>query len=244
MKFLYQLIATLVFLAIVLGTQQVMAQQGPMFGTQVFKPKLGFNPNCGIKEVPPPFPQLGFQKYSDKIYGYVRYCAVKRGDKVLVKIINEWTNGTTRTAYNLCSYHGWSGDNGTVFQVNHVGVSVKGGNGDKIIPNQKIITLEQFKSIRYWTWGFSYCGGATPTANPEPAAPPKANYTAVIRSYCKDAQGGSGSVDTTTSSSISCEDARSAAYSQINRVENFCRAQLSGSYTDVGVEEISTNTCP
>ena len=67
-----------------------VARKGPPIGSAAFKPVLGFNPSCTHKGMSPPVEDLGVNEYEDKVFGYVRYCAVPEGDSVRVKII---TNG-------------------------------------------------------------------------------------------------------------------------------------------------------
>jgi hypothetical protein len=148
-----------VALALILSTMgQAASQYGPPIGSAPFKPVLGFNPACTHKGMPPPVPQLGVIKYEDKVYGYVRYCALPTPDgiAVTVKIINEWTNGHGIDGDTLCSAHAWMmGESGRVLFVTHkVGVKPR---GSRLLIDEIKMPKTDFDRVTQWTWRFEAC---------------------------------------------------------------------------------------
>ncbi|MER8512908.1 hypothetical protein NKH47_08140 [Mesorhizobium sp. M1060] len=173
--------ATLVFVlfcALSLSVLPAGAVQITVHGTHAFTPKVGFNPTCTMKQVPPPFQELAFHQYQSKTFGYVRYCAVMKGDMVKVSIINEWTNGRSRASQYLCTSSTWLDGNGkTVFDATYGGNGINvGGGGDITRSKSKVLTMDQFKSIRTWSWSFGFCPPPIPITKPPKPNLPASHY--------------------------------------------------------------------
>ena len=112
-----------------LWTVAATAAVGPTRGTAPFQPKLPFNPTCAIK-VDPPVEALRVNQFDYKVFGYVRYCAVRLlNGNVRVAIINQFTNG------------------------NHF----LGSLGDVTQVDWKTISRNVFESVRSWSWNFNRC---------------------------------------------------------------------------------------
>jgi hypothetical protein len=242
---LLKLVVQVFLLVFLLGS--AVAAEGPANGKEAFRPTLGFNPSCGIKGISEAFPKLGVYRYDDKVYGYVRYCAIQEGDRIRIKLISEWTNGMGVGTSQLCSSHSWyAADGSAVVSVNRR-LEELPHRGDIILSDSTLLTQEQFESVREWAWDFWYCANrssAVPAATA--TAVPVVNFVVVLRVLCADAQGGTGSVDSTVTSPDSCGAAFVGAQSLIKAVPDFCQSQLSGSYmeTDDPIQKVSTNTCP
>jgi hypothetical protein len=134
-----------------------------------------------MKLVPPPFQELSVYQYERKTFGYVRYCAVAKGDKVKVSIINEWTNGRSRASNYLCASSTWLDSDGKqVFEATYGGngINVSGG-GDITLSKSKMLTMDQFKSIRSWFWTFGFCPPSVSTPTPPKPKSPKPTPSAL-----------------------------------------------------------------
>jgi hypothetical protein len=137
-------------------TTSAIARKGPPIGTAAFKPVLGFNPTCTHKGTSPPVEDLGVNEYEDRVFGYVRYCALPEGDGVRVKIINEWTNGHRFDGDTVCSAHAWLKDDGTrVLTVTHrVGVNPR---SSRLLIDPFLLTKSDFEKVASWSWRFQPC---------------------------------------------------------------------------------------
>lgn len=149
------IVSCVVFSILALATSAV-ARKGPPVGSAPFKPVLGFNPSCTHKGMSPPVEDLGVNEYEDKVFGYVRYCAVPEGENVRVKIINEWTNGHRVDGDTVCSAHAWSKDDGSrVLTVTHrVGVNPR---GSRLLIDPFLLSRSDFDKVSNWSWRFEPC---------------------------------------------------------------------------------------
>ena len=144
-------------------------RMGPPIGSATFKPVAGFNPKCEHKGIAAPVEDLGVNMYEDRVYGYVRYCALPEGESVRVKIINQWTNGHRVDGDTLCSAHAWvKGDGARVLTVTHrVGV---GPRDDRLLIDEHVLSKADFDNVTTWSWRFTPC--------PQPRVPFCFNSTA------------------------------------------------------------------
>jgi hypothetical protein len=106
-----------------------------------------------------PIGELHVIKYEDKVYGYIRYCALPSPDQgtVIVKLINEWTNGHNfLKGRTLCSSHGWyTNDQKPVLTVTHkVGVD---GRHNRVLTDEFKIRKTDFDRVARWYWKFERC---------------------------------------------------------------------------------------
>lgn len=120
---------------------------------QPFIPEVPYHPKCTFHGTPQIVPNY---TYEDRVYGYVRYCAVEEGEQIRVTLWHYWTNGHLIDGDTVCSSHWWRDAQGNgVIAVSHkVGVNPR---SERELRDVFLLSRDEFASVVSWQYKFTPC---------------------------------------------------------------------------------------